>query len=187
MKSKYLLMMGCLVLVFAGSACVHTGFTATAGLQSKARADDCFIDVVLDGRPDRPYQVIGRITTTSSMPGIFALGENEEIALARMKREACRVGAHVIFNIGTDSQGHWGYRHYSRSTRGGATVAVYVSPSDGQVLNPPLGFRIVDRRRPLPAPVELVDKANETTPAQHESSDIPLPPPEIDSGMSYYQ
>ena len=102
----------------------------------QSRAKDCQIDVILDGKPERPHRVIGRVTTDSTAPGLFALGESQEKALKRLKQEACKAGGHVLFGIGTGSQGEWTGDGYSKSTQGAAIVAVYID-SAGNVMPPP--------------------------------------------------
>ena len=119
-------------LVLVG--CVHTAFTPTSELTVQPRPDDCPIDIVLDGRPERPHRVLGRVTTDSTAPGLFAIGENQNKALERLKVEACKVGGHVLYGVGTGSQGQWTNDGYSKSTQGSAIVAVYVNDA-GQVLS----------------------------------------------------
>src|SRR4051812_34741279 len=71
-----------------GAACVHTAFTPTTGLQLPARPENCYLDVIFQGPPPYPHVVIGQISTDSAAPGLFALGENNEVALQRMKQQA---------------------------------------------------------------------------------------------------
>lgn len=126
------------VLAITLTACVHSGFTRTTSLRPPARAEGCYIDVVLDGRPDYAYVVLGRLTTDAVVPGIFALGESENAAMDRLRRKACEVGAHAIFAVETSSEGQWTGEGMSRSTRGSAVAAVYVD-EQGRLLAPPTG------------------------------------------------
>src|SRR6478736_2269302 len=107
------------LLVVAGvvalsGACVHTGFQPTTGLVLPARGQGCYLDLIFHGQPPAPYIVIGRISTDSTAPGLFALGENDHVAVDRMKEEACQVGAHGLLDVGASSQGVWTGNGYSK-------------------------------------------------------------------------
>src|SRR5262249_45024015 len=102
-----------LALALLGAACVNTSFMPTTTLALPARAENCHLDIILDGLPPAPYAVIGRISTDSTAPGMFALGESNQAATDRLREEACRVGAHGLLNVGTASQGTWTNNGYS--------------------------------------------------------------------------
>ena len=142
----------CLAFV-AGLAggCVHTGFTPTTGLNLPPRAQTCYLDMIFQGAPPYPYVVIGQITTDSTAPGLFALGENNDVAVQRMKEQACLVGAHGLMQVGANSQGSWTNNGYSKSTSGGAVAFVYVDPA-GRPLPPPNAPRIVIQQGAYPNP-----------------------------------
>jgi hypothetical protein len=122
--------------------CVNTGFTPTTGMKLPPRPYDCYVDMILQGSPPYPYVVIGQITTDSTAPGVFGLGEGNDAALQRMREKACRVGAHGLMQVGANSQGTWTGNGYSKSTSGGAVAFVYVDPW-GRPLPPPNAPRLV--------------------------------------------
>jgi hypothetical protein len=108
------------------ASCIHTGFAPTTALRFAARPPNCHLDVVLRGEPPYPYMVIGQVSTDSTMPGLFALGESNSDAVRRLKEEACHAGAHGLLQMGASSQGVWTGRGFSKSTTGGAVAFVYV-------------------------------------------------------------
>lgn len=136
------------------SACVHNAFLPTTTLRMPPRAEGCYLDIILQGEPPFPYVVIGRVTTDSTAPGLFALGENNEVAMERLRNEACQAGAHGLLHAGAESQGTWTGNGYSKSTTGAAVVFVYVDAA-GNPLPPPTGPRLVihpGSAMPPPAP-----------------------------------
>lgn len=139
---KLVLLSSLLVLVTSGLACVHTGFTPTTGIQLQPRAQNCYLDMIFQGPPPYAYVILGQVSTDSTAPGLFALGESNDTAVERMKEEACRVGAHGLMQVGANSQGTWNNQGYSKSTSGGATAFIYVDPS-GRPLPPPNAPRLV--------------------------------------------
>lgn len=141
-----------MVVGFAAAGCVHTGFTPTTGLALPARPPNCYLDMIFQGRPAYPYVVLGQVTTDSTAPGLFALGESNDVAIQRMKEQACAVGAHGMMNVGANSQGVWTGDGYSKSTSGGAVAFIYVDPS-GQPLAPPNGPRVIIQPGAYPNPV----------------------------------
>ena len=93
-----------LVLATTAAGCVHTGFTRTSPLELPPRPGNCYLDLILEGLPPAPYVVLGRVSTDSTAPGLWAIGESEEVAVSRMREEACRVGAHPsdrVVRVGT--------------------------------------------------------------------------------------
>jgi hypothetical protein len=133
------------------AGCVHTGFTPTTGLYLPPRADNCYLDMIFQGPPPYPYVVIGQVQTDSTAPGLFALGESNDVAVQRMKGEACRRGAHGLLQVAANSQGVWTGNGYSKSTSGGAVAFVYVDPV-GRPLPPPNAPRIVIQQGAYPTP-----------------------------------
>jgi hypothetical protein len=129
-------------LVVGAGACVHTGFTPTTGLNLPPRPQNCYLDMIFEGLPPYPHVIIGQISTDSTAPGIFALGESNDIAVQRMKEQACLVGAHGLLKVGSNSQGVWTRDGYSKSTTGGAVAFIYVDPQ-GRPLAPPNAPRII--------------------------------------------
>lgn len=146
------LLLATMVMGFAAAGCVHTGFTPTTGLALPARPPDCYLDMIFQGRPAYPYIVLGQINTDSTAPGLFALGESNDVAIQRMKEEACAVGAHGMMNVGANSQGVWTGNGYSKSTSGGAVAFVYVDPA-GRPLPPPNAPRVIIQPGAYPNPV----------------------------------
>jgi hypothetical protein len=132
-------------------ACVHTGFTPTTGLNLPGRAQNCYLDMILQGPPPYPYVVIGQISTDSTAPGLFALGESNDVAVQRMKEQACLVGAHGLMQVGANSQGTWTGNGYSKSTSGGAVAFIYVDPA-GRPLAPPNAPRVLIQPGAFPTP-----------------------------------
>ena len=131
------------VVVLAGACgCIHTGFTPTTGLNLPPRPQNCYLDMIFQGNPPYQYVVLGQISTDSTAPGIFALGESNDVAVQRMKEQACLVGAHGLMQVGANSQGVWTGDGYSKSTSGGAVAFIYVDPQ-GRPLPPPNAPRIV--------------------------------------------
>jgi hypothetical protein len=130
------------LFAFASGACVHTGFTPTTGLALQARPGNCYLDMIFQGVPPYPYVVIGQISTDSTAPGLFALGESNDVAVERMKEQACLVGAHGLLQVGANSQGSWTGNGYSKSTSGGAVAFVYVDPQ-GRPLAAPNAPRVL--------------------------------------------
>jgi hypothetical protein len=131
------------------TSCIHTGFTPTTGLYLPPRADSCYLDMIFQGPPPYPYVVIGQVQTDSTAPGLFALGESNDVAVQRMKVEACRRGAHGLLQVAANSQGVWTGNGYSKSTSGGAVAFIYVDPT-GQPLPPPNAPRIVIQQGAYP-------------------------------------
>ena len=129
-------------LLVGGGACIHTGFTPTTGLNLPPRQGNCYLDMIFQGLPPYPHVIIGQISTDSTAPGIFALGESNDVAVQRMKEQACMVGAHGLMQVGANSQGSWNNQGYSKSTSGGAVAFVYVDPQ-GRPLAPPHAPRII--------------------------------------------
>jgi hypothetical protein len=177
---------GLVVVAFAGVlgglACVHTNFTPTTGLQLAQRPENCYLDVILQGQPPYPHVVIGQVSTDSTAPGLFALGENNSVAMERIKEEACRVGAHGLLKMEANSHGVWTNNGYSKSTTGGAVAFIYVDPS-GRPLPPPNGPRVVIQpghfaSQPAPAPAPGYAPAAYSPPPQgappaHPPSAVP--------------
>jgi hypothetical protein len=146
---RWLLVVG--IFGLSGPACVHTGFTPTTRLNLPIRPENCYLDMIFQGPPPYPYVVIGQISTDSTAPGLFALGENNDVAIQRMKAQACAVGAHGLMQVGASSQGVWTNDGYSKSTSGGAVAFIYVDPT-GRPLAPLNAARIVIQPGAYPNP-----------------------------------
>lgn len=127
-----------LLALLLASSCVHKNFTPTGALSMPPRPDNCYLDIILDGKPEFAYVVIGRVSTDATSGGVFAWGENESDAVRRLKEAACDAGAHILFGMETGSQGQWNDDGFSKATRGTAVAAVYVDPQ-GRPLPPPTG------------------------------------------------
>jgi hypothetical protein len=132
-----------LVVGVALAGCIHSGFTPTTGLELPPRPEGCYLDLIFQGPPPYAYVVIGQVHTESTAPGVFALGENNEVAVERLKAEACRQGAHGIMQVGAASQGIYTRQGgYSKSTSGDAVAFIYVD-STGRPLPPPTAPHVV--------------------------------------------
>src|ERR1043165_1152788 len=112
--------------VALGSACVNSAFTPATTMKLSERPEGCYLDMIFHGVPPFPYVVIGRVTTDSTAPGVWALGEDNEAAMERLKAEACSVGAHGLLQVEAQSEGSWTHNGYSKSTTGAAVAFVYV-------------------------------------------------------------
>jgi len=148
-------------VVAVGAGCVHNAFTPSTTMRFAPRPDGCYVDLIFLGEPPGPYVVIGRVSTESTAQGLFAIGENNEAAMERLKEEACRAGAHGLLQADTQAEGSWTKNGYSKSTTGAAVAFVYVDPY-GRPLPPPRGPRVVIHpgaqpvapiARPTPAPI----------------------------------
>jgi hypothetical protein len=128
--------------VATGLGCVHTGFTPTTGMNLPPRPENCYLDMIFQGPPPYPHVIIGQISTDSTAPGLFAIGENNDVAVQRMKQQACLVGAHGLMKVDASSQGSWTNNGYSKSTSGGSIAFVYVDQY-GRPLPPPNAPRVI--------------------------------------------
>ncbi|HET9624245.1 MAG TPA: hypothetical protein VFP84_22885, partial [Kofleriaceae bacterium] len=148
-------MLSIVVGVALGAGCVHNGFTPATAMRLPARPEGCYLDMVFQGEPPDAYVVLGQVTTDSTAPGLFAIGENNDAAMTRMQAQACEVGAHGLMRAGSATHGEWTNNGYSRSTTGSAVAFVYVDEA-GRPLPPPTGPRVVIHRgaaAPPPPPV----------------------------------
>ncbi|HEY4392666.1 MAG TPA: hypothetical protein VGP64_01325 [Polyangia bacterium] len=125
-----------ILLAVWAAGCVQTRFTRTTGLVVPARSPGCYLDVVFEGPPPYPYVVLGQITTDSTAPLLFAIGESSLTAMQRMMERACAVGAHGLMYVVANSELVPVGKGYWKSTTGGGVAFVSVDPSG----------------RPLPAP-----------------------------------
>jgi hypothetical protein len=128
--------------ILVGAGCVQTAFVPATTLKLPSRPDGCYLDLIFHGEPPYPYVVIGSVTTDSTAPGLFALGEGNEVAIERMKNQACFVGAHGLLQVDSQSHGVWTQNGYSKSTTGAAVAFVYVDEA-GRPLPPPSSSRPV--------------------------------------------
>lgn len=143
-----------------GQPHVATDLVSTMSTETQPRADDCYVDVVLDRSPERPYIVIGRATAVYTTTDRRALSTTDSNAIPHLRAEACRAGGHVLFDVASNYHDQWIPRTSSttpsrrnlmvRSIHSTALVAVYVG-RNGSVLAPPSGPRRVIR---VPAQVE---------------------------------
>jgi hypothetical protein len=125
-----------LSLVLTGCTSTSTSFTPTAGLSLPPRPADCYLDIIDTGSPPFAYVVIGRVATDSTSGGLVALGETNERTVERMRKRACRAGAHGLLQVSSNTQGHFTDRSFSKSSSGGAVAFIYVD-ANGQALPPP--------------------------------------------------
>jgi len=122
--------------IMIGAGCVQTGFVPTTTLRLPSRPEGCYLDMIFHGEPPYPYVVIGSVTTDSTAPGLFAIGEGNEVAIQRTQQQACFVGAHGLLQVDSQSHGVWTQNGYSKSTTGAAVAFVYVDEA-GRPLPPP--------------------------------------------------
>jgi hypothetical protein len=107
--------------------------------------------MIFQGMPPYPYVVIGQVSTDSTAPGLFALGESNDVAVQRMREQACLVGAHGMLQVAANSQGTWTGNGYSKSTSGGAVAFIYVDPT-GRPLPAPNAPRVLIQPGAFPNP-----------------------------------
>lgn len=159
------------------AACVHTGFTPTTGLALPARPPNCYLDQIFQGIPPYPYIVIGKISTDSTAGGLFAIGEDNNKAIKRMREQACQVGAHGLLNMDANSHGSWTSDGYSKSTTGGAVAFVYVDQA-GRPLPPPNAPAVLIQRGAYaaPAPGAYPPAAYQPVPPAPAPAANPSPP-----------
>jgi hypothetical protein len=162
--------------IIVGTGCVQTAFVPTTTLRLPSRPEGCYLDVILHGEPPYPYVVIGSVTTDSTAPGLFAIGEGNEIAIERMQSQACRVGAHGLLQIDSQSHGVWTKDGYSKSTTGAAVAFVYVDEA-GRPLPPPSASRPVVHPGAYAAPPPPPAAAPSSYPATPPPGYPPPPPP----------
>ncbi len=142
---------------------VRSNMIRSSAMEPRSRPEDCYLDLVLDRNPVRPYVVVGRVSAVWIGTDEQALEADEEQALEALRAEACRAGGHALFRYGSSQRDQWiahsgGAQRGSlvRTIRSYALVAVYVSP-DGELLTPPTGPRQVIRvPAALPEAVEGV-------------------------------
>jgi hypothetical protein len=130
------------VVLALSAGCVHNGFVPSTAMQIPSRPEGCYLDMIFEPAPPFPYVILGKVTTDSTAPGLWALGEGNDVAMERLRDEACRVGAHGLMQAGSQSVGVWNNNGYSKSTTGEALAFVYVDAA-GRPLPPPNGPRTV--------------------------------------------
>jgi len=167
------LLLGLAIAVTAG--CVHNGFTPATAMQFRERPEGCYLDMIFQGVPPYPYVIIGRVSTDSTAPGLFALGENNEVAMQRLQEEACRVGAHGLMHAGAQSQGSWTGNGYSKSTTGEAVAFVYVD-AYGRPMPPPTAARPMIHPGAYPLPPPPVPPGGPGSVPSNGAPDVPPPP-----------
>jgi hypothetical protein len=133
---------------------VQSEIITTSALEPPVRPDDCYLDMVFDRNPVRPYVVIGRVSTTWIGTDEQGLDAMESSAMTPLRSAACRAGGHVLFQYDATQRDQWVPRSgggeaaprgsFARAIHASALVAVYVS-RDGSVLSPPSGAHRVIR------------------------------------------
>jgi hypothetical protein len=164
------------VFLLGAGGCIHTGFTPTTGLNLPPRPQNCYLDMIFQGLPPYPHVIIGQVSTDSTAPGIFALGESNDVAVQRMKEQACLVGAHGLMKVDASSQGVWNGDGISKSTSGGAVAFVYVDPQ-GRPLSPPTAPRIIIQPGAYPNPAAGGPTQASWAPPPPQAAPPPPPPP----------
>jgi len=106
---------------------VYSGFIRTTSRLPRKRPATCRVDVILDGHPGIPYEVLGYISVERVGPRMARLRGGEEQAVGWLRAKACRVGASAIFDVRTESEWFEAQRQTVRSVSGTA-VAVYYLP-----------------------------------------------------------
>jgi hypothetical protein len=149
----------------SGTSHVRSSVLSTQAVTSSARPEGCFLDTVLDRSPERPFVVTGLVTTVWSGMDRRGLRATDAEALAQLHDQACRAGAHAVFQIRTAVQDQWIPRAtsgttdaanvFSRTVVATAVMAVYVR-RDGSVMPPPEAPRRVIR---VPTQLELQEGA----------------------------
>lgn len=138
-----------------GQLAIRSGIVRTSSLEAQPRAEDCYLDLVFDRNPTRPYVVIGRVTASWVGTDQRALDALDEQVLAPLRVEACRAGGHALFLFESSFDDQWithsgssGETHhrggYSRSIYAHALVAVYVR-RDGSLMPAPTSAQRIIR------------------------------------------
>jgi len=105
---------------------IYTGFVRTSSRLPKARSSKCRIDVLLDGPPELPYEILGLVSVEKIGPALVGLRGGEEQAVGWLKSKACRVGATAIYDVKTDGQWFEYRDRLVRSIRATAVAAIYI-------------------------------------------------------------
>lgn len=105
---------------------IYSGFVRTSSRIPKARNSMCRLDVLLDGPPELPYEILGIVSAEKIGPALVGLRGGEEQAVGWLKAKACRIGASAIYDIDTKSQWFSFRERLVRSIRGTAVAAIYL-------------------------------------------------------------
>lgn len=152
--------------MLGGQPHVETALLSTHNIESPPRPDNCYVDMVLDRSPERPYVVLGRVTTLWTGTDRVGLAATEAVAVPHLRAQACRSGGHVVFQVRSHYQDEWVSRTTTRASnrdlmvrtiRSTALVGVYVE-RNGRVLAAPTGPRRVIR---VPTSVESMPSSLE--------------------------
>lgn len=159
-----------------GEPHVLTSVNRTSNIEATPRTGSCYLDIVLDRSPERPFIVVGEATALWTGTDATALEATDQVVMGRLTSTACEAGGHVIFRMRSHYQDQWVPRSSSsglrnrdvlvRTIRAVALVGVYVR-RDGSLMQPPSGPRRVIR---VPTPLER--NQNETTGTADEAVDM---------------
>ncbi len=136
-----------------GRPAVRSHIISTSSVEPPVRPDDCYVDMVFDRNPVRPYVVIGRVSSSWVGTGEHGLDGSDRDVLDPLRAEACRAGGHVVFQYQSSYDDDWlsiprgesvSIMGFVRRIRSTALVAVYVT-RDGSVMQAPSGARRVIR------------------------------------------
>jgi hypothetical protein len=126
-----------LLLSSALAGCVHTTFAATTTAKVPARAPNCPLEMVFDGRPRHPYLVLGSVGTDATERTLwFTRSQGDGRAVERLMATACASGADGLMSIVVAGQNGWGLAPRWRTTEASAVAFVYVDAS-GRPLRQP--------------------------------------------------
>lgn len=133
---------------------------STGNFETPSRDGDCYLDIVLDRSPERPFIVVGEATALWTGTDAVALESTDRVVMDRLTGAACEAGGHVLFRMRSHYQDQWVPRSSSsgvrsrdvfvRTIRSIALVGVYVR-RDGSLMPPPSGPRRVIR---VPTPLD---------------------------------
>lgn len=115
---------------------IYSGFVRTSSRTPKARSSMCRLDVLLDGPPELPYEILGMVSAEKIGPALVGLRGGEEQAVGWLKAKACRIGASAIYDINTKSQWLSFRDRLVRSIRGTAVAAAYLQTRPSKVKAP---------------------------------------------------
>lgn len=124
----------------SGTSHVRSSVLATQSVVSTPRPEGCYLDLVLDRSPERPFVVLGQVTTVWTGMDRRGLRATDAEALTQLRDQACRAGAHAVFQVRTTVQDQWVPRRaadtanvFARTVVATAIMAVYVR-RDGSLM-----------------------------------------------------
>ncbi len=133
-----------------GGTHIESSMLQASGVEATQRTPECYLDVVLDRSPERPYVILGRATALRTEVGRAALTTTGADVLPHLRQEACRAGGHVLFQVRSHYQDQWisgvntrQRRPFVRTVRMTGLVGVYVRRDGNAVAAPTSPRRVI--------------------------------------------